>query len=155
MPNITTNHAITYTNYKLQVTGNTIFIQQAINYVFVFCNWNGLREGSLYRPTLYVSKFKSKAVFDSDFQSVLDYGFLVRGTNIFRIPIVSGIADSLSWMPRNSDFFEQRHSRFRIPQAKISRIPKFGLPGDSLWNSRELDTPLYSDCSISELHEIK
>ena len=92
------------TNHKLQVTRQTISIQQAINYVFVFCNWNGLREDSLYRPTLYVSQFKSKAVFDSDFQSALDYGFLVRETNGFRIPIVSGIADSLmSWMPRNSD----------------------------------------------------
>ena len=90
-------------NYKLQVTRHTMSIQQTINYVFVFCNWNGLREGSLYRPTLYVSQFKSKAVFDSDFQSVLDYGFLVRGTNGFRIPIVSRNADSLSWMPRNSD----------------------------------------------------
>ena len=67
----------------------------------MFCNWNGLktlllilflllflllllsllREDSFYRPTLYVSQFKSKAVFDSDFQSVLDYGILVRGTN--------------------------------------------------------------------------
>ena len=44
---------------------------------------------------IYVSQFKSKAVFDSDFQSVLDYGFLFRETNGSRIPIVRGIADSL------------------------------------------------------------
>ena len=55
----------------------------------------------VYEKTLFIAlhsihQFKSKAVFDSDFQSALDYGFLVRETNGFRIPIVSGIADSLS-----------------------------------------------------------
>ena len=64
----------------------------------------------VYEKTLFIAlhclhQFKSKAVFDSNFQSALDYGFLVRETNGFRIPIVSGIADSLmSWMPKNSDF---------------------------------------------------
>lgn len=67
----------------------------------------------VYEKTLFIAlhcihQFKSKAVFDSNFQSALDYGFLVRETNGFRIPIVSGIADSLmSWMPKNSDFFSK------------------------------------------------
>ena len=95
----------------------------------------------VYEKTLFIAlhcihQFKSKAVFDSNFQSALDYGFLVRETNGFWIPIVSGIADSLmGWMPRNSDFFSKDFpdSGFRIPQAKISRIPEFGLPGDSKW----------------------
>lgn len=54
----------------------------------------------VYEKTLFIAlhcihQFKSKAAFDSNFQSALDYGFLVRETNGFRIPIVSGIADSL------------------------------------------------------------
>lgn len=67
----------------------------------------------VYEKTLFIAlhcihQFKSKAVFDSNFQSALDYGFLVRETNGFWIPIVSGIADSLmGWMPRNSDFFSK------------------------------------------------
>lgn len=67
----------------------------------------------VYEKTLFIAlhcihQFKSKAVFDSNFQSALDYGFLVRETNGFRIPIVSGITDSLmGWMPRNSDFFSK------------------------------------------------
>ena len=35
---VTTSPLYYNTNYKLQVTRHTIFIQQAINYVFVFCN---------------------------------------------------------------------------------------------------------------------
>ena len=89
----------------------------------MFCNWNGLREDSLYRPTLYVSQFKSKAVFDSDFQSVLDYGFLVRETNGSGFRSLVG-----SWIPWWAEC-----PGIRIPQAKISRIPEFGLPGDSKW----------------------
>ena len=62
---------------------------------------------------------------------VLDSGFFVCGLG-FRIPIFCGIPGSLSCITdsRTQDFgFHQiRFLPFRIPEAKISRIPEYGFP---------------------------
>ena len=50
----------------------------------------------------------------------------------FRIPIVSEILDSYRSIPdskaHDSGFPKQQIPRFRIPLAKISRIPESGFP---------------------------
>ena len=49
----------------------------------------------------------------------------------FRIRIVSGIPDSYICIPdskaQDSGFHKQKFPRFRIPNAKISRIPESGF----------------------------
>ena len=49
----------------------------------------------------------------------------------FRIRIVSGIPDSYTCIPdskaQDSGFHKQKSPRFRIPNAKISRIPESGF----------------------------
>ena len=50
----------------------------------------------------------------------------------FRVPIVSGIPDSLNsipyFKPQDSGFHMQKFPGFWIPQAKISRIPESVFP---------------------------
>ena len=57
---------------------------------------------------------------------------LSRGTWIPDRPIISGIPDSLSCTPDSkaqvSGFLELKLPQSRIPQSKISLIPKIGLP---------------------------
>ena len=89
---VTTSPLYYNTNYKLQDILYPYNRQLIMFSCFVI--------EMVYEKTLFIAlhcihQFKSKAVFDSNFQSALDYGFLVRETNEFRIPIVSGIADSL------------------------------------------------------------
>ena len=71
---------------------------------------------------------ESTTVWDSGFYDV-DSGFQVLDSRFFLsvelgfwIGIVRGIPSSLSWIT------DSRKSGFQIPQAEISRIPKFGFP---------------------------
>ena len=76
---------------------------------------------------------ESKTVLDSgfnfvgpEFQVLLSTSFSVELG--FRIPIVSGIVDSYSCIPyskaQDSGFRKQKFPRFRIPDAKMSKIPE-------------------------------
>ena len=74
---------------------------------------------------------ESKAVLDSEFHA-LDAGLqdpsLCQGKLDSVFQIVGGIPDSLScildFKAQDSGFHKQNFPRFRIPQAKISRIPE-------------------------------
>ena len=79
---------------------------------------------------------ESKTLLDSGFHAV-DSGFQLLDSRSFsvelgfRIRIVSGIPDSYSCIPdskaQDSGFHKQKFPRFRIPNAKISRIPESGF----------------------------
>ena len=66
---------------------------------------------------------------DSGFQLLDSRSFSVELG--FRIQIVSGIPGSYTCIPdskaQDSGFHKQKFSRFRIPDAKISRIPESGF----------------------------
>ena len=75
---------------------------------------------------------ESETLLDSGFHAV-DSGFQsldARSFSVelgFRIRIVSGIPDSYTCIPdskaQDSGFHKQKFARFRIPNAKFSRIP--------------------------------
>ena len=79
---------------------------------------------------------ESKTLLDSGFHAV-DSGFHLLDSRSFsvelgfRIRIVSGIPDSYTCIPnskaQDSGFHKQKFPRFRIPNAKISRIPESGF----------------------------
>ena len=79
---------------------------------------------------------ESKTLLDSGFHAV-DSGFQLLDSRSFsvelgfRIRIVSGILDSYTCIPdskaQDSGFHKQKFPRFRIPNAKISRIPESGF----------------------------
>ena len=86
---------------------------------------------------------ESKTLLDSGFHA-MDSGFQLLDSRSFsvklgfRIRIVSGILDSYTCIPdskaQDSGFHKQKFPRFRIPNAKISRIPESGF----LYMGREL-----------------
>ena len=69
---------------------------------------------------------KSKIVLDSGFDAV-DSGFQVPDSGFFDsgTAILDSNPYSLSYTGRNP---KQKFPSFRIPQAKISRIPESGFP---------------------------
>ena len=79
---------------------------------------------------------ESKTLLDSGFHAV-DSGFHLLDSRSFsvelgfRIRIVSGIPDSYTCIPdskaQDSGFHKQKFPRFRIPNAKISRILESGF----------------------------
>ena len=79
---------------------------------------------------------ESKTLLDSGFHAV-DSGFQLLDSRYFsvelgfRIRIVRGIPDSYTCIPdskaQDSRFHKQKFPRFRIRNAKISRIPESGF----------------------------
>ena len=79
---------------------------------------------------------ESKTLLDSGFHA-MDSGFHLLDSRSFsvelgfRIRIVSGIPDSYTCIPdskaQDSGFHKHKFPRFRIPNAKISRIPESGF----------------------------
>ena len=79
---------------------------------------------------------ESKTLLDSGFHAVGSGFHLLDSRSFsvelgFRIRIVSEIPDSYTCIPdskaQDSGFHKQRFPRFRIPNAKISRIPESGF----------------------------
>ena len=97
-----------------------------VNVDYIFNMW------SLWSPHVR----ESKALLDSGFHAV-DSGFHLLDSRSFsvelgfRIRIVSGIPDSYTCIPnskaQDSGFHKQKFPRFRIPNAKISRILESGF----------------------------
>ena len=97
-----------------------------VNMDYIFNMW------SLWSPHVR----ESKELLDSGFHAV-DSGFHLLDSRSFsvelgfRIRIVSGIPDSYTCIPdskaQDSGFHKQKFPRFRIPNAKISRIPESGF----------------------------